>query len=211
MGKNTQGILGNFSGKVGNVVGRIRNGMTIMSVYQRNVGNPRTTGQMAQRKKFALIVELCSALLAAIQRGFADEKGEGSAFSAAVSKNMGLALTGSYPNITVDLAKVVVSKGNLDNAYGMSATVDAGEVEVTWSDNSGIGNALATDKINIVVYDEERKTAFCDFDSLLRETRTASISLPSNWSGDKVYIYAFAKRADSMLSSNSLYLGEFTV
>lgn len=208
MGKSYQGIHGNWSGKVGNVVGRMRNNRTILAIYQPEVANPQTPAQMANRARFSLVSNFISVVLSAVKIGFNELKGLGSAFSAAVKENFTDLVTGSYPSLTLDAAKAVVSKGTLDNAYAMSATVDAGEVEVTWSDNSGIGNALATDNVNIVIYNEDLNQAVFDLKSLLRETRTASISLPSAWDGDKIYIYAFASR--SGMVSDTLFLGQFT-
>ena len=55
MGKIDLGILGSFSGKVGNVVGGKWKGISYMRAKATSVSNPRTDGQMSQRSKFALV------------------------------------------------------------------------------------------------------------------------------------------------------------
>lgn len=53
MGKVT-GIMGQASGKVGNVVFRVTNGIQVATAYQPIVANPKTKGQVDQRKKMTL-------------------------------------------------------------------------------------------------------------------------------------------------------------
>lgn len=50
MGKNYAGILGQFTGKVGNVVGAVSRGVQTTRVYQPIVNNPKTEKQILQRK-----------------------------------------------------------------------------------------------------------------------------------------------------------------
>ena len=52
MGKINQGILGGFSGKVGNVIGGTWKGIDYMRVKPAHVTNPKTEGQVDQRSKF---------------------------------------------------------------------------------------------------------------------------------------------------------------
>ena len=53
MGRINQGILGGFSGKVGNVVGGNWKGINYMRVKPASVANPKTVGQVNQRTKFS--------------------------------------------------------------------------------------------------------------------------------------------------------------
>lgn len=52
MAKNYGGILGNFAGKVGNVVGQVSRGQQIIKAYQPKVNNPKSERQSNQRKYF---------------------------------------------------------------------------------------------------------------------------------------------------------------
>lgn len=55
MGKFNQGILGGFSGKVGNVVGYRSRGEWLYRQYQKEIFNPKTAKQEANRFQFAIL------------------------------------------------------------------------------------------------------------------------------------------------------------
>lgn len=57
MGKFNQGILGGFTGKVGNVVGARSRGQWIYRAYQGVVKNPKTIAQTKQREQFRIFTQ----------------------------------------------------------------------------------------------------------------------------------------------------------
>lgn len=65
MGKFNQGILGGFTGKVGNVVGARSRGEWIYRSYQGVVKNPKTASQVKQREQFRIfsqeVTKVCKA------------------------------------------------------------------------------------------------------------------------------------------------------
>lgn len=61
-----RGILGGFSGKLGNVIGGSWKGIAIMKSQPLSVANPKSAGQVAQRTKFSKTVELASSLLGTV-------------------------------------------------------------------------------------------------------------------------------------------------
>ena len=65
MGKFNQGILGGFTGKVGNVVGARSRGQWIYRAYQGVVKNPKTIAQTKQREQFKIfsqeVTKVCKA------------------------------------------------------------------------------------------------------------------------------------------------------
>lgn len=65
MGKFNQGILGGFTGKVGNVVGARSRGEWIYRAYQGVVKNPKTIAQTKQREQFRIfsqeVTKVCKA------------------------------------------------------------------------------------------------------------------------------------------------------
>lgn len=65
MGKFNQGILGGFTGKVGNVVGARSRGEWIYRAYQGVVKNPKTIAQTKQREQFKIfsqeVTKVCKA------------------------------------------------------------------------------------------------------------------------------------------------------
>ena len=66
MGKIIGGILGNFSGKVGNVVGGSWKGIGTLRAYNPVVSNPRTNAQVNNRDRFSIITAMASDLLSTV-------------------------------------------------------------------------------------------------------------------------------------------------
>lgn len=215
MGKASQGVFGFWRGKVGNVVGRVRQGQNVYSIYQPSVANPRTPAQLAGRSKFTLISQLISALLGFIKIGFSRLDGyvRGSAFSSAVGLNLKVEgiVTGTYPNLEVDYSKVKVSDGKIDLPFNTSGSVEESTLTVTWADNSGRGDALATDKVMVLAYNSSTGESVYNLAVADRSARTGSVTLPTAWSGDTVEVWLAMERPDTKDVSDSEYLGSFTL
>ena len=62
MARTKQGILGNFRGKVGTVIGASWNGIAYMRGQAQSIKNPKTPAQMIQRDFFKEIQELAGQL-----------------------------------------------------------------------------------------------------------------------------------------------------
>lgn len=219
MGKSTQGVFGNWWGKVGNVVGRVRQGRTVLSIYQPNVSNPRTAEQMAVRNRFSLLTKILSSVTTALAVGFKDLDGykTGNYYSAAVGYNYkrNPFEVDQQGNILIVPKDLMLSQGTLDLPFSPSANVDGEDITVSWSDNSGLGNASATDKVTIVCLNITKNQAVVNSAVAERSSRTATVSVNGAWSGDQVAVYLFmtsdqASREDKSVS-DSTHLGTFTI
>ena len=133
MGKYNQGILGAFSGKVGNVVGSSINGVDYMRSLPRKSTKTPTLPQLMQRAKFALMADFLRPLGAVVKVGFQSRKKGLTPYNAASSYNLEHAITGTYPNFVVDYPEVIFSKGNLLVVTDPEiATTVAAELEINW-------------------------------------------------------------------------------
>lgn len=70
------GIIRKLSGKVGDIVYRIRNGEQVVAAYNPRVSNPRTEAQMQQRTKWLNVLAMYRVLAPYIRDGF-ENKQEG--------------------------------------------------------------------------------------------------------------------------------------
>lgn len=215
MGIANQGVFGAWQKRVGNVVGRIVQGRNIYSIYQPQVSNPQTQAQQSNRSAFSVMAEFVSQSLAAIRVGFRNLDGykKGSAYSSALGYNLtkAKAVGGVYPNLEVNYSKVVVSEGGVDLPYDPSGSVADSELIVTWADNSGQGDALATDKAALFLFNTtQKKSVFAVTDST-RADRSAKISVPTAWTGDNAVGYLFMVREDKGVNSMSAYVGTYTL
>lgn len=211
MGKSYQGAYGNYTGKVGNVIARKSNGRTVLAIYQPIVKNPKTEEQNNQRTKFGIISQFASRIGAFISEGFKESGVNTTAYNRFIKKNFEVGFGGSFPNFELLFNKIKVSVGTLLLPYSPSALIDSGAVNVSWTDNSGEGNALATDKAMILVYNSAKGTAVFKLEGAGRSTRQENLTLPTAWNGDSVDIWMAMVSADGELHSESAYLGNYSM
>lgn len=212
MGKIAQGVLGGFSGKVGNIVGGTWKGIDYMRIKPANVSNPKTQGQLDQRSKFSTVLKFLQPLTDFLKVGFKLYAIKMTQFNSAMSYNLNNAITGTYPNFTIDYTKALVSRGSLVGAAGAAAaSSSAGVVEFTWSDNSGSGNVLGTDKALLVVYNATKGYAVYDTAGASRATQAQNLTVPSDFSGDSVEAFIGFVSEDGKEVANSVYIGSVTV
>lgn len=213
MGTIKQGILGGFSGKVGTVIGSSWKGISYMRGQAQHVKNPRSAGQVNQRTKFALVMGFLQPVVPYIRIGYKSQAAKQTEFNAAFSYTIKNAVTGAYPNYALDFTKIVVSKGGLTQVTGATATWNnnSNEVKIDWTDNSGVGNALATDKAMPFIYNKAKGETIYDTAGATRTTHTQSLTVPNDWEGDKVEVYLGMVSEDGKEVADSIYLGEVTL
>ena len=212
MGKISQGVLGGFSGKVGNIVGGTWKGIDYMRIKPANVSNPRTQGQLDQRSKFSTVLRFLQPLTDFLKVGFKLYAIKMTQFNSAMSYNLNNAITGIYPNFTIDFTKALVSRGRLVGADGAAvASSSAGVIEFTWTDNSGSGNAQGNDKALLVVYNATKGYAVYDTAGATRATQSQNLVVPSDFSGDTVQAFIGFISDDGKEIANSVHIGSVTV
>ncbi|NPD85144.1 hypothetical protein HNS38_10260 [Lentimicrobium sp. L6] len=212
MGKISQGVLGGFSGKVGNIVGGTWKGIDYMRIKPSNVSNPKTQGQLDQRSKFSKVLNFLQPMTEFLRVGFKLYAIKMTQFNSAMSYNLNNAITGAYPNFTIDYSKALVSRGSLVGSAGASvASTNPGVVELSWTDNSGSGNAKGTDKALLVVYNATKGYAVYDTAGATRATLSQNLTVPSDFSGGSVEAFIGFISEDGKEVANSVYIGSVTV
>ncbi len=212
MGTISQGILGGVSGKVGNVVGGSWKGIDYLRIMPASVANPQTPAQMDQRSKFVKVLNFLQPLVGFLRVGYKLYAIKMTQFNSAMSYILKNAVAGTYPNYTIDYPNVLVSRGTLTKAEGTALTSpQEAQVVVTWTDNSGTGDAKATDKTLLVVVSENKDESVYEIDGAIRSAGTLTFNLPSNYAGDEAYAYLWFVSEDGKSVANSVYLGNVTV
>jgi len=212
MGKINQGILGGFSGKVGNVIGGNWKGIDYMRVKPANVANPRTEGQVDQRTKFTTVLQFLQPLKGFLKVGFRGYAIKMTEFNSAMSYNLNNAVVGVYPNFVIDYASSLISRGGLTGA--LNPTVDSaaqGQVNFSWVDNSIDGNARPTDKAMVLVFNEDKNEAVYVTDGAARSLESQTLTVPDQYSGDTVHTFIAFISEDGKEIANSKYVGSVVV
>ena len=207
MGKIKTGILGGFQGKVGTVIGSTWRGESIMRALPKTAAKAPTESQRIQRLKFKAVSEFLNPLRSTLSTYFGNDTGVKSKYNMATSYHITNAVEITEQGTQILYPRVLVAKGTLFGFQNLTTTPSETVITLNWEDNTVFGNAKAEDTVNVVCYIEEVNT-FYVFESIAnRDGLTASVTLPQNFLGFNVEVYAFLYDKVSKTSSNSVYLG----
>ena len=210
MGTHKKGILGNFSGKVGTVVGSKWRGVWVMRGLTDTKRGKPNPAQQQQQAKFAMMVKFLQPLSSLVGQTYDISPTEMSGFNKAFSDNVRNAITGVYPAITIDYSKVILSKGTLPNANTVTAaSTVAGKLVFTWTDDSG-GFALPTDSAFVAVYGADLNRWIFAQNTAPRNAGTYTLDVTA-FSGKAVQTYIGFLSADGQSVSNSLFTGQVNI
>ncbi|APZ47433.1 hypothetical protein BW723_14565 [Polaribacter reichenbachii] len=207
-----KGILGGFSGKVGNVVGSRWRGKNIMrSLPQRGKYTP-TTKQEEQRLKFKTVISFLSPIVEILSQYFGSPQGDKSRTNLATSYHLKNAVVSTPQGMVMDYAKVLISKGDLRGLDGATVAAATGRLlNLNWQDNSGQGKATSTDALMAVVYAPDLNLFYSGTNLATRDATSVSITLPPFMLGFEVEVWASFYKPDTNFAATSTYLGAVTV
>ena len=212
MGKIRKGVLGGFSGKVGTVVGATRNGISYIRSLPASVRNPRTQAQKEQRARFAVASAFLKGVVALLKIGWRRYAVGGmTPFNAAMSYVVKAAISGSYPDYSVNPSKVFVSRGSLAPAFETELGVAGNAVLVKWDDNSAAGGASASDKALVAVINRVSGEAVTLAGAAERSAGRQEVSVPSSWLNCDLSCYLGFVSSDGRQTSNSVYMGDIVI
>lgn len=204
MGVIRQGILGGFSGKVANVVGSSWKGIAVLKSLPLSVANPQTAGQVAQREKMTGIVEAARILLAALIQPYWNPFAQKmSGYNAFVKENIDT-FTGT---VFTTFANFYSTRGALLGVVvtGVVATAAGNTITVSWTDNSGTADALATDEMIFVVYNATQDYWIIDAGNDLRNGSPYAIPDAVMIAADALKVYTSCTRPNISKVSDSVY------
>ena len=211
MGTFKKGILGSFSGKVGNVVGASWRSITYMRSLPSVTRNPRTEKQLSQRNKFSLIGKFLKTIIPVIRMGFKNIAGAtNSAYSAAMSYNLQNAVKGEYPNFEIDFPRVGIALGELYPANNAKIASEAGKLLFSW-DATLQNNTSTEDRVMALVYNPVKGEAAYDLNMATRADGTGQLEVPPTWEGDTVETYLAFASEDGTQVSNTVYTGSIDI
>jgi hypothetical protein len=212
MGTYNKGILGAFSGKVGPVVGASWRGKDVMRSLPRKTSRVATATQLLQREKFTMVTEFLTPLNSVVGRYFGNNTGDKTRRNQAMSYLMREAINYVDPDLVWDFSKVLISRGDLLGMTGTSAAAGAGQsVDITWTNNSGQGDAETTDKLVVVLYEETTKTIVHALNAGMRNQGTGNVIVPAFLTGLTVQVWATFASSNDKLYATSQYLGTVVI
>ena len=207
-----QGVLGAFSGQVGTVIGTSWKGIAIIRSIAASIVNPRTPAQLEQRAKFSLVGKFLRTLTVFLRIGFKSAAVKMSGYNAAMSYNVKNAISGLYPDFTLNYAQLRVSQGSLPGALNpVAVSVVPATVDFTWEDNSMDAGTMADDKVVLLVYNPAKGKTLNAIGAMTRVDGAQTLALPDAFTGDQVECYISFANANESVLSDSLYVGSVLV
>lgn len=205
MGVIRQGVLGGFSGKVANIVGSSWKGIAVLKSLPLSVANPQTAGQVAQREKMAGIVAASRILLAALIQPYWNPFAQKmSGYNSFVKENIDTFLS----TVFTDFANFYSTRGALLGVVvtGIVSTAAGNTITVSWTDNSGTADALATDEMIFVVYNATQDYWIVDAGNDTRAGSPYAIPDAVMVAADALKVYTSCSRPNISKVSDSVYL-----
>jgi Family of unknown function (DUF6266) len=158
MGKMRNGINGPFTGKVGPAVGTTWMGKPVLRSLPSRRTKPFSPKELQQQAKFSMMSGFLQPVISLLNVTFKQAAVQMTGFNKGFSYNVKNAISGIHPELKIDFNMVLLGRGDLPNVESPAvASPSAGNLEFTWTDNSGKGKALATDKAFAAAYCEEMK------------------------------------------------------
>ncbi|WDT68806.1 DUF6266 family protein [Cloacibacterium sp. TD35] len=211
MGKIKTGILGGFQGKVGTVIGSTWRGESIMRALPKSAAKAPSELQKLQRLKFKAVSEFLNPLRTTLSTYFGNDTGVKSKYNMATSYHITNAVEVTNEVAQILYSRVLVAKGTLFGFQNLTSTHADTNIALQWEDNTIFGNAKAEDTVNVVCYSEEVNTFYVFENIATRDGLTATVTLPQNFIGYDVEVYAFLYDSASKTASNSVYLGNIAL
>ena len=193
--------FGAISGRHGSAVAAIsKDGKCILKVYKAP-SNPNTERQVVQRTKFGFVNKEMNVFRNLFKLTFGGSQG--------VSKGVSLAfgaVSGEYPDFSMDYSKLIISQGNVDTSGFLKATKTTGtNIKIEWDATIGF-QGDDNDGVNLVFVNDETKVGQIKQNIVLRSEGSTEIALPEVWVGQKVHCWIFFSTPDGYNTSNSQYI-----
>jgi len=203
-----KGILGGFSGKIGTIVGFNWRGLDVMRSLPKRSSRTASEKQLMVQAKFSLVAHFLAPIKPLVAAYFGQPAEEKSRFNLAFSYHNREAIIGTYPDFEMEYTKVIITKGELVGIQQPVVTPQPNaELKFTWVNNSGEGEAKATDTLLVVVFNPTKELFSYKEQAATRDAEAFTLALPDTWSGDAVVSWATFIAADEKNVATSIPLG----
>lgn len=199
------GILGGFSGKVGNIVGyRYKNQYCIRQMPRKSI-KPAGNKQVSQRGKFKLSIALISPLRDHLKQ--LPEKGKRriSAFNCCLSNVLKEVIKGAYPEYSFNYAALQLSSGSLSVGHCHSVFAAENNLIFNWCPDTP--DFYLDRKLVMLAYNPLRKKWVCETLELRSGDCMGILSLPCSFIGEQVETFMYFINTNGKTVSDSMYLG----
>lgn len=204
------GVPGNFSGKLGNLVFYSLKGKPVVRSRSK-ITKPPSEKQLANQMGLRVANAFLKPMMEFIQLGFAAmAEGTGkSAYNLALGYNKKQAIGGVYPDLEMDYAQVLVSQGEMEGAYNPGVELTSGGLEFSWNCPRGLPWPRETDQVMLLAYFPGLGKAVYKLVGPGRSAAAATLAIPANLLEAYMEVYISFVAQNRKELSDSTYLGHF--
>nr|WP_068887812.1 DUF6266 family protein [Pedobacter panaciterrae] len=205
MAKLTSGIFGPISGKVGGLVGASWKNIPYIRSKPQKTTKPPTVAQIANREKFRFLNELLVPFYPFLTVGFKNMARGKTEINVAFTQNFNGSIIGTYPDLSVDYAKLILSKGTLPPLISVEATMIGMDlIKATWEPNS---QGTFDDQVMLVVFSPELKIADGFVGGVKRRDKECTFRFNPKLIGKSLEAYITIVTLNGARVGNTQYLG----
>jgi len=203
MARFVSSTFGKISGKHGSAVAAVRkDGLNILKEY-RVASNPNTVGQKNQRGKFGFVMKEINCLRSVFTRNFGGQYG----INKVVAIAMKTAVTGNFPDFSLEYSKLLLSTGSL---YGTVEAemkrIDLKIIQISWNPDFII-SGLPNDKVNLIILNSQTKYVLERYECASRSAGKVKIEVPSGWTNSEIHAWIYFTSPEGNRQSTSQYIG----
>lgn len=187
-----------FTGMVGGIIQYEVRGMLRVRSRPESVRNPRTPAQTEHRNRFALASSYVRSLGDVYKVGYRAYNTEISQRANIVKQVYGEALT---TDGSVDPLKVRTARGPITKPQGLTLVQEDSQLRISWFRTTN--HKL---KLTVTLYNYTRAISQTHYDLATSQATGATLTVPAEWQGDALYLYAFWRSDKSLSASDSTVL-----
>ncbi|MCW3808034.1 DUF6266 family protein [Plebeiibacterium marinum] len=198
-----------FSGKLGNMVGTIRNGKQYIRSLPKKSSKEPTAKQIAHRARFCFASNFIRSIRPIIQIGYNPSRGSKytSPYNMAMACLMKNVVTGEYPDFSIDFKNLELSPNK--SARLRKATIKKGRknIKFKWKLWNKDEYDINRHKITMIGITEEHQLFYSD-SNIMQEDQKGRLAVPNIKTGTNVYCYiAKTDMKDKQRFSGCSYIG----
>jgi hypothetical protein len=197
-----------FSGKLGNIVGRVIKGKQFISPLPRPRKSKPTNRELESRRNFALAIRFLKHVVPVLKK-YDDPTGR-SGFHKALSHLMRHAIQGTHPEQRINFSQLILGEGILQNPRTYQVGSPAkGLLEFSWTHELRRSGSKS-DRIFVLVYNEATHHFKFELNGPERRERQFLMDV-SSFSGKQIEVWFGFSSATDSLASSSIYAGSIKV
>jgi len=198
MARSDASILGDFTGRIGNVIVYKLNGKTVMRIRPAGGKKKPTPKQKQSREDFAHVMKYMQSLNQILNTGFYDVTNGRYAFHSAFSANMKAYLDAGKPE-GAEWLKLSEGKGAGAEELHLEP-LEGNLFRITWGKPLGEGWWSHNDRVFVVAVNSTNELRpFTQSQTALRNQGEATIDVFQSSPGDEIHFFIFFQDVDRSL------------